>query len=81
MSAMSVVPTTKITLSPNASAIAPHLKAQLMGLNRVVFHNIHADLHKVFANFEMAAFTMTCLAHEALKDVKNSQELSLAIVK
>jgi hypothetical protein len=78
---MSVVPTTEITLSPNASAVAPHLKAQLMGRNRVVFHNVHADLHKVFANFEMAAFTTTCLSHEALKDVKNSQELSLAITK
>lgn len=81
MSALSVTPPEEITLAPNASPEAVVLRTQLMGLSRLLMHGAQADLHKVLANFESAAFVATCLSREALKDLKNFAELQLIIAE
>jgi hypothetical protein len=75
MSALSVAPQDQITLRPDASPYAAILRGQLMGLGRVMLHNIKAELNKVYANFESAAFIATCLSREALKDVQSFADL------
>ena len=79
MSGLSVAPLDEIVLAPNASDYAIVLRTQLMGLGRAMQHGVQADLHKVFANFESAGFTATCLSREALKDVRNFADLQLVL--
>jgi hypothetical protein len=79
MSALSVAPQDEITLAPDASEYATVLRGQLMGLGRAIAHGVKAELNKVYANFESAAFIATCLSREALKDVQNFADLQLVL--
>jgi hypothetical protein len=76
MSALSVVPANQLTLTANAPPDGAILRSQLIGLSKAVMHTETSDLHKVYANLQLAGITSSWLSREAWHKVTNAKELT-----
>jgi hypothetical protein len=75
MSALSVVPTDQLTLTPDAPPDGAVLRSQLIGLTRAVRHTDQSELHKVYANLQFAGVTTGWLSRPAWHQITNTMEL------